>query len=289
MRFHSCLNMLIAACCLAASSRETKAAYVTPKLGGGQVAAAMKHADINLSGTTLSVTIDPTVPIPLLRPLTPPDLFDPSKPWAVLQGKAHNFQYGWNPSGFWSPPAGSAVWVEQLSASPGLEVYYVEGPPASYPYDAIFGTLGSSPVWKWEGFMVHNAYAVINPTESTYQATYKVYIGDEFTGAPTPGYTAAEATFLFTATPVLTADFNTDTFVDSDDLDRWQQHYSLDGTATNADGDADFDSDVDGVDFLLWQRQYTGAGASTAMMAVPEPATAVLLGVLLFAAWRRER
>ena len=76
------------------------AAYVYPQLGGGQTGEAtapMKHADISFDGTNLSVHIDPTVPTPLLRPLTPPDEFNPSMPYAVLQDKAYNLQYGWNP------------------------------------------------------------------------------------------------------------------------------------------------------------------------------------------------
>jgi len=39
-------------------------------------------------------------------------------------------------------------------------------------------------------------------------------------------------------------------------------------------GDADGDGDVDGRDFLVWQRQVDGGAA--ALAAVPEPGTVVL-------------
>jgi hypothetical protein len=42
-------------------------------------------------------------------------------------------------------------------------------------------------------------------------------------------------------------------------------------------GDADGDRDVDGADFLAWQRQLGGATAVTAGAAVPEPASLVLI------------
>lgn len=58
----------------------------------------MKHADITFDGVNLRVHVDSTVPIPLLRSICPPDQFDPAMPWYVLENKAHNFQYGWNPT-----------------------------------------------------------------------------------------------------------------------------------------------------------------------------------------------
>ena len=94
--------------------------------------------------------------------------------------------------------------------------------------------------------MTHNAYAVLNPSESTYQATYKVYLGDQNTGVETSGYTGAEVQFDFIADPILTADFNEDSFVNSDDLAIWQQHFGTSNGATNDQGDTSSDGDVDG-------------------------------------------
>lgn len=72
-----------------------------------------------------------------------------------------------------------------------------------------------------------------------------------------------------------TADFNEDTLVDGDDLAAWQSAYGSD-----AGGDANGDGDSDGSDFLTWQRQYTGTPAVSAVSAVPEPSSVVLLGCL---------
>ena len=50
------------------------------------------------------------------------------------------------------------------------------------------------------------------------------------------------------------ADFNSSGLVDATDLGVWQIGYGT-GIAHNQ-GDADGDADVDGRDFLAWQRQY---------------------------------
>jgi hypothetical protein len=123
-----------------------------------------------------------------------------------------------------------------------------------------------------------NAYAVLNPSESTYQATYKVYIGDQNTGVETSGYTGAEVQFDFIADPILTADFNEDSFVNSDDMAIWKQHFGTSSGATNDQGDTSSDGDVDGHDLLHWQRQFTGGEINSAIMlgSVPEPSTIVL-------------
>ena len=264
------------------------AAYVVPQLGGGDPGGGsypMKHADISFDGVNLSVAIDPEVAIPVLRPLTPPNEFNPAMPYAVLQDKAYNMQYGWNPSGFWAPPSGTAVWVEYLSGSPELEVYFVDGWPSYTPYAPIFGTDGSPPIWKWEGYMIHNAYAVLNPTQSSYEATYRVYIGDEGEGTPVPGYGAAVTTFIFEATPVYAADFDGDGSVDDQDLLQWQGDFGA-----NGDSDADTDGDSDLADLLVWQREFSGAGGPS-LAAVPEPSCIglVALATGLASGLRRKR
>ena len=76
--------------------------------------------------------------------------------------------------------------------------------------------------------------------------------------------------------PPSPADFNLDGYVDAEDLLVWQTNLGKAGDATTADGDADGDFNVDGNDFLIWQRQYTGP-APVASVAVPEPSGAMLI------------
>jgi hypothetical protein len=62
----------------------------------------------------------------------------------------------------------------------------------------------------------------------------------------------------------LGADFNLDNVVDGADLAAWQEGYGTTGTAgARGQGDADNDGDVDGRDFLFWQRQFNGTPAET--------------------------
>lgn len=78
-----------------------------------------------------------------------------------------------------------------------------------------------------------------------------------------------------------TADFDGDHDVDAIDLSSWEAAYN-----SSANGDADGDLQSSGLDFLLWQQQYTGdlsAPLAAATSAVPEPSSVLLflgLGVL---------
>lgn len=189
--------------------------FVRPSLGGDQespmTGAGMKHAMINFDGSDISVHLGTETPTPILRELQAPNEFDPTKPWSVLIDKAYNAQHGWLIDGIWSPPTGLAVWIEELSSSPELDVY--QGGMYMNPmmidaqtFDPIFGTDGSSSTWKWEGMMAHNAYAVANPTTVSYSATYRVYLGDAITGieplqSGSPVYGSDTVTFNFIGVP----------------------------------------------------------------------------------------
>ena len=70
------------------------------------------------------------------------------------------------------------------------------------------------------------------------------------------------------------SDFNGDGQVNGDDLALLTANYGQ-SPATLAEGDGNGDNVVDGVDFLMWQRQSTGA-MSGAAESVPEPDAALL-------------
>jgi hypothetical protein len=178
--------------------------YVTPKMGGAQVAADMVHIDVyyDADANQLHASVDTSYGTPELRALAPGDVFDPQAPYAVLNGKAYNAQYGWNAGGFFTIPPGAAIWIEQTNAPPGLEVYQGWGQFGNYT--PILGTSGSSRLWKWSGVMVHNTYAVHRPARARYVADYHIYFGDATTGSR-QGFTQYDDAFVcleWTVVPV---------------------------------------------------------------------------------------
>jgi len=74
---------------------------------------------------------------------------------------------------------------------------------------------------------------------------------------------------------VANADFDQDGDVDGSDFLRWQRGFGTLAGASLATGNADFDSDVDQDDLLAWQQQF--GGVAPAAIAIPEPATLSLL------------
>lgn len=72
-----------------------------------------------------------------------------------------------------------------------------------------------------------------------------------------------EATLLLTPPD---ADFNHDAVVDSNDLAIWQENYGSAGLQSQ--GDADNNGDIDGRDFLLWQRQVDDTQAVEAVESI---------------------
>jgi hypothetical protein len=103
------------------------------------------------------------------------------------------------------------------------------------------------------------------------------------TVVPGAGIETLRATFLGAA-PVDDADFDGDGDVDGADFLTWQRGLGLSGAAaTNAAGNANGDAIIDGADLTIWRNEF-GTPAVAAVGAVPEPSAALLVGVGLAAA-----
>lgn len=119
-----------------------------------------------------------------------------------------------------------------------------------------------------------------------------IYITDDVLPNPwdkLPTYWSAEvAAVAQINSEFLDGDFNENGIVDAPDLSRWIAGYGTSGGATRKTGDADHDGDVDGNDFLTWQRQL---GQSSILLptqtkltlAVPEPSSSIGLFTIIMA------
>ncbi len=119
---------------------------------------------------------------------------------AILDGTWFNRQWGWNSGGF-VDLGDNRVWIELLSATPGLSVYSggAFGNPGTF--DPIFGTDGSSSRIAWNGAMLHNWYAGTTP--GFYAHTYRLYVGDA--DGNDLGWTSAQVEWTFNIVPAPTA------------------------------------------------------------------------------------
>lgn len=93
---------------------------------------------------------------------------------------------------------------------------------------------------------------------------------------------------LVLATPIYSADFDDDGDVDGRDFLIWQRGFGLTRQQDNALGDANFDGRIDGEDLEVWQQQYGSGMQVVATTIVPEPA-GWLLAVGLTAAFSFRR
>lgn len=85
------------------------------------------------------------------------------------------------------------------------------------------------------------------------------------------------------------ADFDNDGDVDGDDFLSWQRGFGTSSGAATTDGDADYDEDVDHADLVYWESQY--ASLVAAVDSVPEPSTGLLtvMGLLCLMGRRQNR
>ena len=111
-----------------------------------------------------------------------------------------------------------------------------------------------------------------NPTED--DITSRLLLGD--------GVTTLNVDVLFVDQAFSAADFDQSGSVDGGDFLTWQRNFGATG-ASNAQGDANNDTNVNGLDLAIWEEQFGDpvGGAVSSLSAVPEPTTflMVLMGV----------
>jgi len=100
--------------------------------------------------------------------------------------------------------------------------------------------------------------------------------GSSFT-ATLPGNSVE--TFVASIPAIVSGDFSENWVVDAEDLALWQTGFGEGDDASHMRGDADADLDVDGADFLVWQRHLGSVVVTPSTATVPEPTSFVLWGV----------
>jgi len=166
-------------------------------LAGGswpQSNGSMWHVMIDFDGTNISVDA-PTNPAPLEMQNYGETHTAPAD---ALDGAMYNDQYGWLANGIFTPPANTAIWILETSATAGLETFEGGMRPMrpNHTYAPIF-TDNATP-WMWGGTMTHNWYTATSL--GAFEATYDVYIGD-LSGAPLAQYGSDSVTLRWNAVP----------------------------------------------------------------------------------------
>lgn len=84
--------------------------------------------------------------------------------------------------------------------------------------------------------------------------------------------------------PTNNSDFDNDEDVDGEDFLIWQRGLGLAGELDKTNGDSDGDGFVNGADLAVWGAHFGGTPAAPAIGAVPEPASMALAALAAFAA-----
>ncbi len=109
-------------------------------------------------------------------------------------------------------------------------------------------------------------------------------INDNFLGnGPDRGaYEIGQALPQYGPRDLVLGDYNYDYQVDADDLAKWVADFGTSVFDAGSDADGDSNGQVDGSDFLFWQRGLSGNASSVqaASASVPEPSTVTLFAVL---------
>jgi hypothetical protein len=131
-------------------------------------------------------------------------------------------------------------------------------------------------LWAMGGMLAETSLPVSSTTE--------LLFGGSVPFSTTPGRATPVPQLVLTVTSALTADFDADNDVDGRDFLLWQRGFSLTGQTNNSNGDADSNGTVGSGDLALWQHQFGTLQSPASGSSVPEPATWTLAFVLAVAA-----
>jgi hypothetical protein len=154
-------------------------------------------------------------------------------------------------------------------------------------YDATF-----APATPLAGYLFgEDIYSLGDPEQfpftltsgATYYAVTTGYIGFDY-GPFSLSISGPGGVTVVEPSEFLPGDFTENHSVDAADLAAWKDGFDDPLPATHMQGDADGDLDVDGNDFLIWQRDLGRPDALTPAVAViPEPGAATLLIMAMLA------
>lgn len=103
----------------------------------------------------------------------------------------------------------------------------------------------------------------------------------QFLGSSTPPQ--LEITYTTAVVTTEDANFDNDSDVDGHDFLIWQRNVGVTTSATNEIGDANSDDAVNSADLEIWKGDFGPTAVSAAAGAVPEPASAALAGAIVAA------
>lgn len=171
---------------------------------GGMVMPMVRYS---AASSRIMVMLGSTVP--QLTPLlvsNPSDRFDPADPWfdcldPSQQGLSFSRRYGfmWDGNNSDPLPAGTEVWIRQLTGSPELAFYrYASSVPKAW--QPIFGTAGTANALYWDRNMFHPGVTA-PPGTNTFSATFQAYLVTTATGQEVPASASMAFVFNFTDVP----------------------------------------------------------------------------------------
>jgi hypothetical protein len=168
--------------------------------------------------------------------------------------------------------ATAAVGFNQTFTIAAPQWVQVTGKVLGPPGDAgVYAIIGFGPTGQPLYNILHTADDEVTHNGVFAAGSYTLTGQVHTTAVVPPAHAGAVSGFVLIAE---FADFNGNLKVDGPDLAAWRSGFSS-TTGTFASGNLDGDSDADGADFLLWQRQL-GAMLPAAVHSIPEPGGGLL-------------